>query len=209
MWPQGRVISSLPCRPPSGPASSSSSSPSLLAKSLALEPPCSPCVHQEMLEPDVQRRRPGSSSAPPSLEAGAELAGPSGAGDGPPPVNDTGPPELPATTTPPSRRPPLPGPKPQSKKVCVCARVRVCPLFHRKMPLTRWSRPAVPPKPAHLQQQAGPSRPRLRAPDKPLPPPPPCRPLPADPRGARTPPTHGDGTASPTCVLSLIEKFER
>lgn len=41
------------------------------------------------------------------------------------------------------------------------------------------------------------------------PPPSPCRPLPADPRGARTPPTHGDGTASPTCVLSLIEKFER
>ncbi|CAF90836.1 unnamed protein product, partial [Tetraodon nigroviridis] len=51
--------------------------------------------------------------------------------------------------------------------------------------------------------------PRSRAPDKPLPPPPLCRPLPADPRGVRTPPTHGDGTASPTCVLSLIEKFER
>lgn len=30
-------------------------------------------------------------------------------------VNDTGPPELPATMiTPPSKRPPLPGPKPQS-----------------------------------------------------------------------------------------------
>lgn len=65
----------------------------------------------------------------------------------------------------------------------------------------------VPPKPAHLQQHA--SRSRLLAPDKPVPPPPPCRPLPADPRGVRTPPTHGDGTVSPTCVLSLIEKFER
>uniref|UniRef100_A0A3Q2PSV5 FYVE, RhoGEF and PH domain containing 1 n=1 Tax=Fundulus heteroclitus TaxID=8078 RepID=A0A3Q2PSV5_FUNHE len=62
----------------------------------------------------------------------------------------------------------------------------------------------VPPKPPHLQQQAGLMRPRPRLPEKPLPPPPPCRPLPADPRGW-TPP---DGTASPTCVLSLIEKFE-
>uniref|UniRef100_A0A8D3DVA1 FYVE, RhoGEF and PH domain containing 1 n=1 Tax=Scophthalmus maximus TaxID=52904 RepID=A0A8D3DVA1_SCOMX len=59
--------------------------------------------------------------------------------------------------------------------------------------------------PPHLQQ-AGVSKPRLRGPDKPLPPPPPCRPLPADPRGGRTPPTRTDGTASPTCVLSLIEK---
>ncbi|XP_019110207.1 FYVE, RhoGEF and PH domain-containing protein 1 isoform X3 [Larimichthys crocea] len=85
------------------------------------------------------------------------------------------------TVTPPSKsRPPLPGPKPQ-----------------------------VPPKPPHLQQQAGVSRPRPRVPEKPLPPPPPCRPLPADPRGGRTPPTRADGTASPTCVLSLIEKFER
>uniref|UniRef100_A0A3B4VC20 FYVE, RhoGEF and PH domain containing 1 n=1 Tax=Seriola dumerili TaxID=41447 RepID=A0A3B4VC20_SERDU len=66
----------------------------------------------------------------------------------------------------------------------------------------------VPPKPPHLQQQAGVSRPRPRAPEKPLPPPPPCRPLPADPRGGRTLPTRADGTASPTCVLSLIEKFE-
>ncbi|KAF3696322.1 FYVE, RhoGEF and PH domain-containing protein 1 [Channa argus] len=97
-------------------------------------------------------------------------------------VNDTGPPALPATTiTPPSKnRPPLPGPKPQ-----------------------------VPPKPPHLQQQAGVSRPRPRASEKPVPPPPPCRPLPADPRGVWTPLTRGDGTASPTCVLSLIEKFER
>uniref|UniRef100_A0A3B4ZEW6 FYVE, RhoGEF and PH domain-containing protein 1-like n=1 Tax=Stegastes partitus TaxID=144197 RepID=A0A3B4ZEW6_9TELE len=64
----------------------------------------------------------------------------------------------------------------------------------------------VPPKPPHLQQQA--TRTRPRAPDKPLPPPPPCRPLPADPRGGWTPPSCPDGTASPTCVLSLIEKFE-
>ncbi|XP_056897302.1 FYVE, RhoGEF and PH domain-containing protein 1 isoform X2 [Takifugu flavidus] len=155
-----------------GPSSSSSSSPSLLAKSLSLEPPCSPCVHQEVLETDEQQQ-PGSEPGPSSSPGPASLEGRCGPG------SDTGPPELPAaTTTPPSRRPPLPGPKPQ-----------------------------IPPKPAHLQQQA--SRPRLRAPDKPQPPPPPCRPLPADPRGVRTPPTHGDGTASPTCVLSLIEKFER
>uniref|UniRef100_A0A8C5N1S4 FYVE, RhoGEF and PH domain containing 1 n=1 Tax=Gouania willdenowi TaxID=441366 RepID=A0A8C5N1S4_GOUWI len=50
-------------------------------------------------------------------------------------------------------------------------------------------------------------RPRPRAPQKPLPPPP-GRALPFDPRG-RTPPLRADGTASPTCVLSLIEKFER
>uniref|UniRef100_A0A4W5KC73 Uncharacterized protein n=1 Tax=Hucho hucho TaxID=62062 RepID=A0A4W5KC73_9TELE len=42
---------------------------------------------------------------------------------------------------------------------------------------------SVPPKPPHLQQSAGAPRPCPRAPDKPLPPPPPCRPLPADPRG--------------------------
>ncbi|XP_013885668.1 FYVE, RhoGEF and PH domain-containing protein 1 [Austrofundulus limnaeus] len=86
------------------------------------------------------------------------------------PVMDTGPVELPVTTVTPTTRsrPPLPGPKPQ-----------------------------VPPKPPHLQQQAGLSRPRPRVPDKSLPPPPPCRAL------------RADGTASPTCVLSLIEKFER
>ncbi|XP_060929969.1 FYVE, RhoGEF and PH domain-containing protein 1 [Limanda limanda] len=102
-------------------------------------------------------------------------------GCGPLLVNDTGPPELPAATlAPPIRtRPPLPGPKPQ-----------------------------VPPKPPHLQQTAS-SRPRLKAPEKPLPPPPPYRPLPVDPRGGRTPPTRVEGSASPSCVLSLIEKFER
>ncbi|XP_023150922.2 FYVE, RhoGEF and PH domain-containing protein 1 isoform X2 [Amphiprion ocellaris] len=158
-----------------GPASPSS--PSLLTKSLSLEPSCSPCGHQGALDADAAQQSMAnpspscSSSGSASLEGGAEL---------PELVNDMGPPELPvAMTTPPSRsRPPLPGPKPQ-----------------------------VPPKPPHLQQQV--TRTRLRAPDKPLPPPPPCRPLPADPRGGRTPPTCPDGTASPTCVLSLIEKFER
>ncbi|XP_039656413.1 LOW QUALITY PROTEIN: FYVE, RhoGEF and PH domain-containing protein 1, partial [Perca fluviatilis] len=164
---------------------SSSSSPSLLTKSLSLEPSCS-CGTQgaDGARPQQLSSDPGPSSSlsgPPSLEGGAELTERRGSANGLLLVNDTGPPELPATTiTPPSKsRPPLPGPKPQ-----------------------------VPPKPPHLQQRGG-SRPRPRAPDKPLPPPPPCRSLPADPRGGRTPPTRADGTASPTCVLSLIEKFER
>ncbi|KAK2850940.1 hypothetical protein Q5P01_007216 [Channa striata] len=177
--------SSSTCR--TGP--SSSSSPSLLTKGLSLEPSCSPCGHQGALEADVAQQSssdPGISSVPPgptSLGEGAEPAEPTGHhASGNVSVNDTGPPALPATTITPqsTNRPLLPGPKPQ-----------------------------VPPKPPHLQQQAGVSRPRPRAPEKPLPPPPPCRPLPADPRGVWTPPTHGDGTASPTCVLSLIEKFER
>ncbi|XP_056278005.1 FYVE, RhoGEF and PH domain-containing protein 1 [Pseudoliparis swirei] len=136
-----------------GAGPSSSSSPSLLTKSLSLEPPCGP---QGALDSS------SSSLSPASLEGGG------------------GPPA--ATVTPPSKsRPPLPGPKPQ-----------------------------VPPKPPHLQQQAGVSRPRLRAPDKPLPPPPPpCRPLPSDPRGGRPQPGRADSPAPPTCVLSLIEKFER
>ncbi|XP_067449527.1 FYVE, RhoGEF and PH domain-containing protein 1 isoform X1 [Thunnus thynnus] len=183
------LSSSAACR--TGP--SSSSSPSLLTKSLSLEPPCSPCGHQGALDADADADAPqqpssdpgptSSSSGPASLEGGAPLTERRGSANGLLLVNDTGPPELPAATiTPPSKsRPPLPGPKPQ-----------------------------VPPKPPHLQQQAGVSRPRPRAPDKPLPPPPPCRPLPADPRGGgRTPPSRADGTASPTCVLSLIEKFER
>ncbi|KAM9343459.1 FYVE, RhoGEF and PH domain-containing protein 1 [Pholidichthys leucotaenia] len=167
---------------------SSSSSPSLLMKSLSLEPSCSPCGHQGTLDtdtPDQPSSDPGpssSSSGPASLEGGPDLTERCASSDGLLLVNDRGPPELPATTvTPPSKsRPPLPGPKPQ-----------------------------VPPKPPHLQQQVGVSRPRPRAPDKPLPPMPPCRPLPADPWGGRSLPVRGDGTASPTCVLSLIEKFER
>ncbi|XP_029113291.1 FYVE, RhoGEF and PH domain-containing protein 1 isoform X2 [Scleropages formosus] len=65
-------------------------------------------------------------------------------------------------------------------------------------------KPQVPPKPPHLQSGR-----RPRAPDKPLPPPPPSRPLPADPRSTRSSLTRGEGTVSPSCVLSLIEKFER
>ncbi|XP_038154360.1 FYVE, RhoGEF and PH domain-containing protein 1 isoform X2 [Cyprinodon tularosa] len=155
-----------------GPASSTS--PSLLAKGLSLEPSCSPCGHQGVLDGDTPQSdsEPGSGS----LEEGAEPV------DCCVSVNDTGPPELPAATvTAPNRvRPPLPGPKPQ-----------------------------VPPKPPHLQQQAGLIRPRPRIQEKPPPPPAPCRPLPTDPRGGWTPSTRTDGTASPTCVLSLIEKFER
>ncbi|XP_026223673.1 FYVE, RhoGEF and PH domain-containing protein 1 [Anabas testudineus] len=176
--------SSSTCR--TGPASSS---PSLLTKGLSLEPSCSPCGHYGALDADNPQQLssdPGPSSAssgPASLEGGSPLMRlTERCGSANEQVNDTGPPELPAATiTPLSKsRPPLPGPKPQ-----------------------------VPPKPPHLQQQAGLSRPRPRAPEKPLPPTPPCRPLPADPREGRTPPIHGDGTASPTCVLSLIEKFER
>ncbi|CAN9515229.1 unnamed protein product [Ophioblennius macclurei] len=155
---------------------SSSSSPSLLTKSVSLEPSCSPCGH--LVAPDANYLQqsasdPGpasSSSGPASLEGEADLA------ERLLLAKEGGP-----TVTPPGRsRPPLPGPKPQ-----------------------------VPPKPPHLQQQAVVSRPRPRPPDKPLPPTPPCRPLPADPWGGRTPPIRDDGTASPTCVLSLIEKFER
>ncbi|XP_061114069.1 FYVE, RhoGEF and PH domain-containing protein 1 [Conger conger] len=64
-------------------------------------------------------------------------------------------------------------------------------------------KPQVPPKPPHLQSGR-----RPRAPDKPLPPPP-SRPLPADPRCPRAPLPLAEGSASPSCVLSLIEKFER
>ncbi|XP_062855528.1 FYVE, RhoGEF and PH domain-containing protein 1 isoform X2 [Trichomycterus rosablanca] len=66
-------------------------------------------------------------------------------------------------------------------------------------------KPQVPPKPPHLQQQCGR---RPRPPDKPLPPPP-SRPLPADPRQSRATPPRAEGSSSPTCVLSLIERFER
>uniref|UniRef100_A0A1A8E3W9 FYVE, RhoGEF and PH domain containing 1 n=1 Tax=Nothobranchius kadleci TaxID=1051664 RepID=A0A1A8E3W9_NOTKA len=155
-----------------GPASSSS--PSLLSKTLSLEPSCSSCGHQQVLDTDAPELS-SSDLGPSSAEEGAELEC---CGS----VIDTGPPELPATTITPINkiRPLLPGPKPQ-----------------------------VPPKPPHLQQQAGGSRLRSRVSDKPLPPPPPCRAIPADQWGGRTPPIHADGTSSPTCVLSLIEKFER
>ncbi|KAM9475845.1 FYVE, RhoGEF and PH domain-containing protein 1 isoform 1-T1 [Clarias gariepinus] len=79
------------------------------------------------------------------------------------------------------------------------------PLPPKTRPPLPGPKPQVPPKPPHLQQQSGR---RPRPPDKPLPPPP-CRPLPADPRQSRTPLTRTEGSSSPTCVLSLIEKFER
>ncbi|XP_072537505.1 FYVE, RhoGEF and PH domain-containing protein 1 isoform X1 [Salminus brasiliensis] len=66
-------------------------------------------------------------------------------------------------------------------------------------------KPQVPPKPPHLQQQ---SARRPRPPDKPLPPPP-SRPLPADPRQPRATLSQAEESSSPTCVLSLIERFER
>ncbi|KAM6925283.1 FYVE, RhoGEF and PH domain-containing protein 1 [Xenentodon cancila] len=176
--PTSAAQSSATCR--TGPSSSSSSS--VLTKSLSLEPSCSPCTHQVAPDGDDPLQSssdPGPSSSfsgPASLKEGAGLTEHCSS------VNDKGPPALPvAMVTPPCRsRPPLLGPKPQ-----------------------------VPPKPPHLQQQAGASRPRPRASEKSLPPPPPCRPLPADPRGGWTPPHQADDTTAPSCVLSLIEKFER
>ncbi|XP_058497940.1 FYVE, RhoGEF and PH domain-containing protein 1 isoform X1 [Solea solea] len=155
---------------------SSSSSPSLLTKSLPLEPSCSPCGHLVALDADTPQQPTSdqglvsSPSGPTSLERGALGMKQQSSASEP----------RPSDLTPLSRsRAPPPGPKPQ-----------------------------VPPKPPHLQQ-ATLSQPRPRVPGKPLPPPPPCRPLPADPRGGRVAPTRAEGTASPTCVLSLIEKFER
>ncbi len=106
---------------PPFPGPSSSSSPSLMTKSLSLEPPCSPCGHQEALDADGPQQLssdPGpssSSSGPASLEGGVGLTERRRSANGLLQVNDTGPPELPATSiTPPSKsRPPLPGPKPQ------------------------------------------------------------------------------------------------
>ncbi|XP_033825876.1 FYVE, RhoGEF and PH domain-containing protein 1 isoform X2 [Periophthalmus magnuspinnatus] len=77
------------------------------------------------------------------------------------------------------------------------------PSTRKRLPLG--PKPQIPPKPPHLQQVSTP-RLRPRAPEKPLPPAP-CRPLPSDPRSLR--PLPRDATASPTSVLSLIEKFER
>lgn len=117
------TVTFLPVPSSSGP--SSSSSPSLLTKSLSLEPSCSPCGHLGALDADSSQQPssdPGpssSTSGPASLEGGAELAERRGSANGLLLVNDTGPPELPATTiTPPSKsRPPLPGPKPQGKNL--------------------------------------------------------------------------------------------
>ncbi|XP_037334925.2 FYVE, RhoGEF and PH domain-containing protein 1 isoform X2 [Pungitius pungitius] len=121
------------------------------------------------------------SSGPASTEGGAESTDFCGSANRPQ-INDSGQLELPSTTITPTNksRPLAPGPKPQ-----------------------------VPPKPSHLKQQPGTLRPRLRGPDKPLHLNPSCRALPADHRGDWTLPTRADGTATPPCVLSLIEKFER
>ncbi|XP_075041028.1 FYVE, RhoGEF and PH domain-containing protein 1 isoform X1 [Mixophyes fleayi] len=64
------------------------------------------------------------------------------------------------------------------------------------------TKPEVPPKPPHLQSVRRPRPPGHI-------PPPPSRPLPADPRLARVPlrPDNKDGT--PSAVTSLIEKFEK
>uniref|UniRef100_A0AAV2LXY9 Uncharacterized protein n=1 Tax=Knipowitschia caucasica TaxID=637954 RepID=A0AAV2LXY9_KNICA len=77
------------------------------------------------------------------------------------------------------------------------------PSARKRLPLG--PKPQIPPKPPHLQQVSTP-RLRPRAPEKALPPAP-CRPLPSDPRSLR--PLPREATASPTSVLSLIEKFER
>ncbi|KAI5610494.1 FYVE, RhoGEF and PH domain-containing protein 1 isoform X1, partial [Silurus asotus] len=79
------------------------------------------------------------------------------------------------------------------------------PLPPKTRPPLPGPKPQVPPKPPHLQQQSGR---RPRPPDKPLPPPP-SRPLPVDPRQSRTGLPREEGSSSPTCVLSLIERFER
>ncbi|XP_012681646.2 FYVE, RhoGEF and PH domain-containing protein 1 [Clupea harengus] len=79
------------------------------------------------------------------------------------------------------------------------------PMAPKTRPPLPGPKPQVPPKPPHLQQSAR----RPRPPDKPLPPPPPSRPLPADPRAPRPAAPRSEGTSSPTCVHSLIEKFER
>lgn len=62
-------------------------------------------------------------------------------------------------------------------------------------------KPQVPPKPAHLQNIQLPRHPESI-------PPPPSRPLPADPRLSRSP-LPKDGVATLSAVSSLIEKFER
>ncbi|MGH0179947.1 UNVERIFIED_CONTAM: hypothetical protein FKN15_002948 [Acipenser sinensis] len=64
-------------------------------------------------------------------------------------------------------------------------------------------RTSVPPKPPHLQSGR---RPKGEGQHKP---PPPSRPLPADPQGDRGTLPRTEGGATPSCVLSIIEKFER
>ncbi|XP_043944991.1 FYVE, RhoGEF and PH domain-containing protein 1 [Protopterus annectens] len=65
-------------------------------------------------------------------------------------------------------------------------------------------KPQVPPKPCHLQSIRKPRRSESI-------PPPPSRPLPADPRPGKSPVHRAESTdgVGPFCVSSLIEKFER
>ncbi|XP_036803705.1 FYVE, RhoGEF and PH domain-containing protein 1 isoform X1 [Oncorhynchus mykiss] len=184
------ISSGMPSpQPPRSGIRPSSSSPRLMTKSLSLDPGAhGACLGAHADDSDTQT--PRLSSDPGSLTSGSLGLHPSmpllyPAGHGcNGGDNGSGTPQE-VPSTALKRRPPLPGPKPQ-----------------------------VPPKPPHLQQSAGAPRPCPRVPDKPLPPPPPCRPLPADPRGGGPcrPPTlpRAEGRSSPTaCVLSLIEKFER
>ncbi|KAM4020354.1 FYVE, RhoGEF and PH domain-containing protein 1 isoform 2-T2 [Anomaloglossus baeobatrachus] len=75
------------------------------------------------------------------------------------------------------------------------------------------SKPAAPRRPPHTKPEVPPKPPHLQSVRRPRPPghipPPPSRPLPADPRLARVSlrPENKDGT--PSAVTSLIEKFER
>ncbi|XP_041092898.1 FYVE, RhoGEF and PH domain-containing protein 1 [Polyodon spathula] len=73
----------------------------------------------------------------------------------------------------------------------------------KQRPHTVGPKPHVPPKPPHLQRG---HRPRGEGQHIP---PPPSRPLPADPRGDRGTLPRNEGGVTPSCVLSLIEKFER
>ncbi|XP_058873118.1 FYVE, RhoGEF and PH domain-containing protein 1 isoform X2 [Acipenser ruthenus] len=73
----------------------------------------------------------------------------------------------------------------------------------KQRPHTAGPKPQVPPKPPHLQSGRRPKGKGQHIP------PPPSRPLPADPRGDRGTLPRTEGGATPSCVLSLIEKFER
>ncbi|XP_003807203.2 FYVE, RhoGEF and PH domain-containing protein 1 isoform X1 [Pan paniscus] len=74
----------------------------------------------------------------------------------------------------------------------------------RPSPLKRapGPKPQVPPKPSYLQM------PRMHPPLEPIPPPP-SRPLPADPRVAKGLAPRAEASPSSAAVSSLIEKFER
>ncbi|XP_058873337.1 FYVE, RhoGEF and PH domain-containing protein 1-like [Acipenser ruthenus] len=73
----------------------------------------------------------------------------------------------------------------------------------KQRPHTAGPKPQVPPKPPHLRSGR---RPKGAGQHNP---PPPSRPLPADPRGDRGTLARTEGGVTPSCVLPLIEKFER